>query len=320
MMDPNNSQYRRNDINRYERKEKLGEGTYGTVYRAVDRVTGEVVAFKKIKLHDEDEGIPSTTLREVSLLKILEHPNIVKLKDVLLFDQGKKLYLIFEFADMDLHQYMRSVAKLNPQNPRLELDLIQSYIKQLLEGMRYCHLRRIIHRDLKPQNLLVTKDGKLKLADFGLARAYAVPIPTYTHEIVTLWYRAPEILLGAKQYALGVDIWSIGCIFAELATFSPLFPGDCEIDQIFNIFKVLGTPDESVWPGVSSLPDYKPAFPKWRPKGLLVSAPKLKYLGEDGNDLLSKMLVFDPAKRISAKKGIGTSLFQKIFYKVRDEK
>jgi serine/threonine protein kinase len=123
-----------------------------------------------------------------------------------------------------------------------------------------------LHRDLKPQNLLINKEGNLKLADFGLARAFGVPLRTYTHEVVTLWYRAPEILLGGRQYSTGVDMWSVGCIFAEMATRKPLFPGDSEIDEIFKIFRILGTPTEADWPGVESFPDFKSSFPKWERK------------------------------------------------------
>jgi len=303
------SELSNNDISKFTKMEKLGEGTYGTVYRAKDNETGQIVALKKVKLHDEDEGIPSTTIREVSLLQTLDHPNIIKLMQVLLTDKGKKLFLVFEFADMDLHQYMRKFKILHPSNTRFKADLIKSYIRQLLEGMKYCHKHSIVHRDLKPQNLLITLNGDLKIADFGLARQYSIPLPTYTHEVVTLWYRAPEVLLGQKEYSLAVDLWSIGCIFAETVTFAPLFPGDCEIDQIFNIFRILGTPDESAWNGVTLLPDYKSTYPKWKPKRLTEAVKKLTYLNPQGIDLISKMLVYDPADRISAAKALELPYF-----------
>merc|ERR1719223_283861 len=138
----------------------------------------------------------------------------------------------------------------------------------MIAGLNFCHARRIIHRDLKPQNLLIDRNGTLKLADFGLARAFGIPVRTYTHEVVTLWYRAPEILLGSKHYSTPVDLWSVGCIFAEMITNRPLFPGDSEIDELFRIFRVCGTPNEELWPGVSSLPDYKPTFPNWSGQAL----------------------------------------------------
>lgn len=140
---------------------------------------------------------------------------------------------------------------------RLPAELVKSYMYQLLKGLEFCHSHRVLHRDLKPQNLLIDSHGCIKLADFGLARAFGIPIRAYTHEVVTLWYRAPEILMGARQYACPVDVWSVGCIFAEMITGRPLFPGDSEIDELFRIFRVLGTPTEASWPGVSQLPDYK---------------------------------------------------------------
>ena len=141
---------------------------------------------------------------------------------------------------------------------------IKLFLFQLICGVNYCHSRRIIHRDLKPQNLLVDRAGNLKIADFGLARAFGIPIKTLTHEIETLWYRAPEVLLGQKQYSLGVDIWAVGCIFAELVEKRPLFNGDSEIDQIFKIFQFHGTPTPSEWANIKKLPDFKPTFPRFK--------------------------------------------------------
>jgi serine/threonine protein kinase len=218
------------NVDRYEKMEKLGEGTYGVVYKARDKNTGEIVALKKIRLEKEDDGVPSTAIREISLLKGLKHPNIVELKEVIYSED--KLYLIFEYCDYDLKKYMRQVGgPLPPQE-------VKSFTYQILQATAYCHAHRVMHRDLKPQNLLIDKSGNIKLADFGLARAFGLPVKTYTHEVVTLWYRAPEILLGQKQYSTPVDIWSIGCIFAEMAQRKALFAGDSEIDQIFKIFQV----------------------------------------------------------------------------------
>ena len=275
-------------LDRYERKEKLGEGTYGVVYKALDRQTGAFTALKKIRLEREDEGVPSTAIREISLLKEIQHPNVVKLQDVVHTED--QLYLIFEHLDMDLKKHMRSET-LTP-------DMVKSYTRQMLEAVLHCHTHRVIHRDLKPQNLLIDRAGTLKLCDFGLARAFGLPIKTYTHEVVTLWYRAPEILLGARQYSTPVDIWSVGCIFAEMAQGRPLFCGDSEIDQLFKIFKILGTPTEEIYPGSTTLPDYKTSFPRWRPQGLDRFVPKLDAVGMD---LLNQMICLDPTRRISAK-------------------
>jgi serine/threonine protein kinase len=276
-------------LDRYEKLQKIGEGTYGVVYKAQDKDTGKYIALKKIRLEHEDEGVPSTAVREISILKEMNHKNIVALLDVV--NLPNKLYLVFEFLDQDLKKYMDSVGVLEPK-------LVQSYCRQLIEGLCYCHRRRILHRDLKPQNLLIDRQGFLKLADFGLARAVCVPVRPYTHEVITLWYRAPEILLGSQAYSMPVDIWSAGCIFAEMLTKRPLFPGDSEIDEIFRIFRTMGTPGEDIWRGCTTLPDFKTDFPKWVKQDL-----KKMFVTVDSTavELLESMLVYEPAQRISAK-------------------
>jgi len=276
----------------YIKLEKLGEGTYGVVYKARHRKTNKVVAMKKIRLESEEEGVPSTAIREISLLKEVQHPNVVALLDVLM--QESKLYLVFEYLTMDLKKYMDSLPKGTMMDPKL----VQTYMYQMTKGILFCHQRRILHRDLKPQNLLIDQQGAIKLADFGLARAFGIPVRVYTHEVVTLWYRAPEVLLGSPRYSTPVDVWSLGCIFAEMASKRALFHGDSEIDQLFRIFRILSTPTEESWPGVSSLPDFKPNFPSWKTNNLPTEA---KNLDESGIDLLQKTLIYDPAKRISAK-------------------
>uniref|UniRef100_H2NUS1 cyclin-dependent kinase n=2 Tax=Pongo abelii TaxID=9601 RepID=H2NUS1_PONAB len=283
----------------FQKVEKIGEGTYGVVYKAKNRETGQLVALKKIRLDLEMEGVPSTAIREISLLKELKHPNIVRLLDVV--HNERKLYLVFEFLSQDLKKYMDSTP-----GSELPLHLIKSYLFQLLQGVSFCHSHRVIHRDLKPQNLLINELGAIKLADFGLARAFGVPLRTYTHEVVTLWYRAPEILLGSKFYTTAVDIWSIGCIFAEMVTRKALFPGDSEIDQLFRIFRMLGTPSEDTWPGVTQLPDYKGSFPKWTRKELEEIVPNLE---PEGRDLLMQLLQYDPCQRITAKTALAHPYF-----------
>lgn len=261
----------------YRKEEKLGEGTYGVVFKAVNTVTGRVVALKQIRMDSNDEGIPSTTIREIAVLKDLKHNNIVELIEVV--SVGSVLYLAFEFMDQDLRHYMD-----RNREPILNPQLVKSYLYQILMGLCYCHSRRIIHRDLKPQNLLIDKGGNIKLADFGLARAFSIPLRPYTHEIVTLWYRAPEVLLGQQSYSTPVDIWSVGAIFAEMLSKKPIFPGDSEFDQIMKTFQVLGTPSEAVWEGVTTLPYWKPTFPNWRPKDLHTLYPQAS---RDAIDLLS---------------------------------
>ncbi|KAG5653485.1 Cyclin-dependent kinase catalytic subunit [Sphagnurus paluster] len=264
-------------MDRYSKIEKVGEGTYGVVYKARDTTNNTIVALKKIRLEAEDEGVPSTAIREISLLKELKDDNIVKLLDIVHADQ--KLYLVFEFLDVDLKRYMETG---NQNRTPITMDIVKKFTHQLNAGLLYCHSHRILHRDLKPQNLLIDKRDNLKLADFGLARAFGIPMRTYTHEVVTLWYRAPEVLLGSRHYSTAIDMWSVGCIFAEMAMQgAPLFPGDSEIDQIFKIFRILGTPNEDIWPGVSGLPDYKPTFPQWSRQELARIVPTLDEAGID---------------------------------------
>lgn len=278
---------------RYQKLLKIGEGTYGVVYKVKDSQTSEILAMKKINIDNDDEGVPSTAIREISLLKECEHPNVVDLKQIIM--ENNSLYLIFEYLDYDLKKFLES------QQGMLPLTLVKNLLFQILNAVSYCHSQRILHRDLKPQNLLIDKENNVKLADFGLARAFYLPILTYTHEVITLWYRAPEILLGQKVYTGAVDIWSVGCIFYEISHKKPLFSGDSEIDQIFKIFQVLGTPNEATWKGIDSLPDFKATFPKWKAKDFLSLA---KNLDAFGIDLLQKMLVLDPLSRISAREAL----------------
>ncbi|KAK0085648.1 hypothetical protein PV325_004720 [Microctonus aethiopoides] len=286
--------------------EKIGEGTYGVVYKARDKITGKLVALKRIRLATETEGVPSTAIREISLLKDLTHPNIVQLFDVVIGD--KNLYLVFEYLQKDLKKYLDSV-KSSVINQDHWSELVKSYLHQLLKAIAFCHNCLILHRDLKPQNLLIDREGHIKLADFGLARSFGLPMRMYTHEVVTLWYRAPEILLGTKLYSYAIDIWSLGCIFAEMATRRALFPGDSEIDQLFRIFRTFGTPDEKIWPGVSQLPDYKSMFPQWDARNLKEVVPNFD---DDARDLFSKLLTYDPSQRITALSATDHPFFDKV--------
>lgn len=287
------------NIGNFQRIEKIGEGTYGVVYKAKDVNTQKYVALKRIRLDSETEGVPSTAIREISLLKDLQHHSVVELFDVAIMDSS--IYMIFEYLDMDLKKL------LDKHKPSFTPKLVKSYMHQMLDAIAFCHMHRILHRDLKPQNLLVDRDGHLKLADFGLARSFNLPMRTYTHEVVTLWYRAPEILLGTKFYATGVDIWSLGCIFAEMILKRPLFPGDSEIDQLYRIFRTMSTPDEENWPGVSQLPDYKRSFPRWEAQPIPEDIVRYK-----AHELFEQLMKYDPTQRISARNAMVLPYFDDV--------
>ncbi|KAG0177611.1 cyclin-dependent serine/threonine protein kinase [Apophysomyces sp. BC1034] len=269
-------------MDKYQKIEKLGEGTYGIVYKAQNRETNEVVALKRIRLDNEEEGVPCTAIREISLLKELKHPNIVRLYDVL--HTERKLTLVFEYLDSDLKKFLDSYGG------DIDILTIKQLMYQLLKGIAFCHAHRVLHRDLKPQNLLINKKAELKLGDFGLARAFGIPVRSYSHEVVTLWYRAPDVLMGSRQYSTSIDLWSAGCIFA-------------------------GTPTEENWPKVSQLPEYKRDFEIFARISLESLLPKLDPLGID---LLKKLLEYPPDKRITASDALQHPYFDELGKKERN--
>ncbi|KAJ3200766.1 negative regulator of the PHO system, partial [Entophlyctis luteolus] len=288
---------------RYVRLEKLGEGTYATVYKGKNRLTSDIVALKEIHL-DPEEGAPSTAIREISLMKELRQQNILRLFDVI--HNEKTLTLVFEYMDQDLKKYMDSQGSGGALSPAL----CKTFLYQLLKGIAFCHENRVLHRDLKPQNLpaaliaqLINSKMELKIADFGLARAFGIPVNTFSNEVVTLWYRAPDVLLGSRNYSTTIDIWSTGCIMAEMHSGKALFPGKTNEDQLQRIFKLLGTPNDQTWPRVSEMPEYKANFPYFPPQPLHVKLPLVDAV-PGGIDLLTRMITYQPQLRISAKEAL----------------
>ncbi|KAJ1360709.1 hypothetical protein KIN20_019751 [Parelaphostrongylus tenuis] len=277
----------------YERLEKLGEGSYATVYKCRSKIDGSTVALKEIKLQFQ-EGLPFTAIREASLLRALRHANIVCLHDI--FHQHNQLTFVFEYMKMDLSKYLER----HPTG--VDGYKIKLLLFQLLRGLDFCHRKKILHRDLKPQNLLLDDVGVLKLADFGLARAKSVPSRTYSHEVVTLWYRPPDVLLGSTDYSTSLDMWGVGCIFAEICTGQALFPGIKDVDdQLDKIFSVRGLPNETHWPQVKHLPHYSPQnFPPYKEVPFKQVNILFTKLQKSGNDLLAMFLQLKPEDRISA--------------------
>ncbi|KAJ1414127.1 kinase-like domain-containing protein [Ochromonadaceae sp. CCMP2298] len=273
----------------------LGEGAYGVVYKAVDLRTNTAVALKKMRLETEGEGgISSSTLREITFLRQLRHENIVTLRDVS-WQHPERICLIFDLEDGDLAKYLAQCS-----GP-LSRELVQSYSMQILEGVSYCHSMGVMHRDLKPQNILVSRTGTLKIADFGLARAISPYNRPLTIEVITRWYRAPEVLMGHSYYEHSVDIWSAACIICEMSNRSVLFKGYSDIDQIHSIFRLLGTPEPRDWPGLSEMPYWRNTFPQWPLAAPGCMARLLPRLGPDGVDLMTRMLRFNARTRLSAR-------------------
>ncbi|XP_048694103.1 cyclin-dependent kinase 6 isoform X3 [Caretta caretta] len=279
----------------YECVAEIGEGAYGKVFKARDlKNGGRFVALKRVRVQTSEEGMPLSTIREVAVLRHLEtfeHPNVVRLFDVCTVsrtDRETKLTLVFEHVDQDLTTYLDKVPE-----PGVPMETIKDMMLQLLRGLDFLHSHRVVHRDLKPQNILVTSSGQIKLADFGLARIYSFQM-ALTSVVVTLWYRAPEVLLQSS-YATPVDLWSVGCIFAEMFRRKPLFRGNSDVDQLGKIFDVIGLPEEEDWPSDVALPRH--AFNSRPPQLIEKFVPDIDELGKD---LLLKCLAFNPTKRISA--------------------
>lgn len=302
------------DISCFRQVEQVGEGTYGQVWSARDKQTHELVALKKVRMESEREGFPLTAIREIKLLKTLHHDNIVALKEIVTGTEASDdgvgqatIYLVFEYMDHDLTGLMDTPGVV------FEEAHIKCYATQLLRGLQYCHDRNVLHRDIKGSNLLIDNHGCLKIADLGLARASGEEGRQYTNRVITLWYRPPELLLGTTDYDTSVDMWSVGCLIAELLMRKALFPGRDEAEQQDFIFRYTGTPTERSWPGWEELPGAPSVLrtAKYAPRLESVLAREGNNIGPEANRLIRSLLELDPKKRLSAKEALDHAWFRK---------
>ncbi|KAG1831222.1 Pkinase-domain-containing protein [Suillus variegatus] len=272
---------------RWVKDRKVGEGTYAVVYQGREASTSRKVAIKKIKVGQFKDGLDMSAIREVKYLRELHHQNVIELLDV--FSSKTNLNLVLEFLDSDLEMIIQDRSLVF-----LPAD-IKAWMAMTLRGLEFCHRNFMLHRDLKPNNLLIASDGQLKIADFGLARDFADPGHKMTCQVITRWYRPPELLFGCRYYSSAVDIWSVGCIFAELMLRTPYLPGESDMDQLKTIFRALGTPTEEDWPGHTKLPDYVPVgqFPRTPLRDLFTAA------SGDTLNLLSRFLTLSTTHTFS---------------------
>jgi cyclin-dependent kinase 7 len=285
-------------MEKYRKVTKVGSGTYGTVYRYIEIATGRPVALKRIHVNNED-GIHFSAVREITTLRELHHPHIVGLRDV--FYHKQNCYLVFDYALTDLNVVLRDpTIHISPSH-------IKAYMYMILSGTAHLHDNLILHRDLKPGNLLVMPEtGFLALADFGLAKLLASPQRRMSPQAVTRWYRPPELFFGADHYGPSVDMWSIGCIFFELWTRAPLFPGENDLEQLARIFAVLGTPREEEWPEMI----YLPAYVAFEPRPRVSIKHYMAAASPAAIHLLERMLTFNPNSRISAREALQHPYFR----------
>ncbi|EPS28783.1 hypothetical protein PDE_03729 [Penicillium oxalicum 114-2] len=296
-------------VDNFERLNHIEEGSYGWVSRAKDITTGEIVALKKLKIENSPDGFPVTGLREIQTLLEARHQNVVYLREVVMGNKMDDVFLVMDFLEHDLKTLLDDMRE-----PFLPSE-IKTLLLQVVGGLEFLHSQWIMHRDLKTSNLLLNNRGEIKIADFGMARYYGDPPPKLTQLVVTLWYRAPELLLGADKYGTEIDMWSIGCIFGELLIKEPLLQGKNEVDQVSKIFALTGPPNQQIWPGFRSLPNAKslrlpptPATSTRDPP--LLPRSRFPYLTNAGLDLLSSLLALNPAVRPTAQQCLAHSYFR----------
>ncbi|XP_067634450.1 cyclin-dependent kinase 10 isoform X1 [Eurosta solidaginis] len=289
-------------VTEFEKLNRIGEGTYGIVYRARDTRNNDVVALKKVRMDQEKDGLPISGLREIMILKACNHENIVNLRDVVVGKSLESIFLVMDYCEQDLASLLDNMAQ-----PFSESE-VKCIILQVLHGLEYMHSRYIIHRDLKVSNLLMTDKGCVKIADFGLARLFGEPATPMTPQVVTLWYRSPELLLGSTTQTTAVDMWAVGCILGELLSHKPLLPGSTELGQLDLIIELLGTPSENIWPEFPKMPALENFTLKQQPYNNL--KPKFQYLTAAGLRLLNFLFMYDPKKRATAEECLQSSYFK----------
>ncbi|CAH0391260.1 unnamed protein product [Bemisia tabaci] len=289
-------------VSEFEKLNKIGEGTYGIVYRARDTKMDKIVALKKVRMDHEHDGLPVGDLREISILLSCRHENIVQLKEVVVGRSLDSIFLAMEYCEQDLASLLD-----NMQAPFTESQ-VKCIMIQLLRGLSYLHNNFVVHRDLKVSNLLMTDKGCVKIADFGLARWFGIPARPMTPRVVTIWYRAPELLLGSKTQTTAIDMWAAGCIFGELLGHKPLLPGRSEIAQIELIIDLLGTPSDAIWPEYSSLPALQNFTLKHQPYNNLKQ--RFPWLSAAGLRLLNFLFMYDPKQRATAEECLQSSYFR----------
>uniref|UniRef100_A0A915KVG5 Protein kinase domain-containing protein n=1 Tax=Romanomermis culicivorax TaxID=13658 RepID=A0A915KVG5_ROMCU len=301
------------DVNQYDKQVKIGQGTFGEVFKAKCKKTGKLVALKKILMENEKEGFPITALREIRILQKAKHQNVTELLEICAskatsFNRGRStFYLVFTFCEHDL------AGLLSNPSVKFTLGEIKQVMKQLFSALYYIHSQNLLHRDMKAANVLITKNGVLKLADFGLARALTknVPNPRYTNRVVTLWYRPPELLLGERNYTTAIDIWGAGCIMAEMWTRSPIMQGSSEQHQLTLIVQMCGSIIPEVWPGVEKLELHSKMTDICEQKHKRRLRERLKpYVRDQSSlDLIDALLTLDPSKRLDADKALNHQFF-----------